>query len=441
MQTRIIHTFTVLTLLLFASVALSAQLTITPRVSVSEEYNDNIFLTEDDEEYDYITAISAGFTAQLTARTAGLELAYDPAYVFYNRFSENDGWRQLATLYGWTSLARSTRLEIRDEFELTEDPLSETEFLAPGVAGAELEPILVEDASVRRGRSTFTRNAASINLIHQFGAEDTLTTGYTYRILRNDDEAVDDNDEHVVAAELTYWFNPQTGAEASVEYTRGEFDVGDDFDDWAFTVRGNRRFNRQFNGFVQYDHIIREFEGNIDEDYVVYAPSLGVTYNVAESLRLSAGLGYFLQEIEGDDDEDGLFITGELEKNWTYRRGLVTVTAEGGLDRTDFGAERLGLTRFVEVAATATYRIHRRLTADCEVSYNNSEFLNDPSDRIDDEYNFGAGLAYEPWVWMILRLDYDYRALDSSEDISDYTENRVVLSASLTSPRPIRLNR
>ncbi|MBW2167393.1 MAG: hypothetical protein JRG74_15295, partial [Deltaproteobacteria bacterium] len=69
--------FAVSYLLLFTiSNADSYQATFTPRISVSEEYTDNHFLTDDNKEHEYITTTSIGFTAEVLGRSNGMSISY-----------------------------------------------------------------------------------------------------------------------------------------------------------------------------------------------------------------------------------------------------------------------------------------------------------------------------------------------------------------------------
>ncbi len=72
-----------LTAFFIPKIAFAAQFIFTPRASVEEEYTDNVFLTHNHTEDDFITTLSAGFTAELLGRTSGLELSFPPGYPFY----------------------------------------------------------------------------------------------------------------------------------------------------------------------------------------------------------------------------------------------------------------------------------------------------------------------------------------------------------------------
>jgi hypothetical protein len=91
--------------------AFSLQYTFQPRVSGTQEYTSNVFLSADNEEDDWITIVSAGFTAAALGKTGGLEVSYDPAYTRYEDFDENDGWRHDAKLHGWSDLGKRTRFD------------------------------------------------------------------------------------------------------------------------------------------------------------------------------------------------------------------------------------------------------------------------------------------------------------------------------------------
>ena len=123
----------------------------TPRASAVGEYTDNVFLTHNDTEDDFITTLSAGFTAGLVGRTSGLELSFDPGYVFYQDFTENNTWRLPATFRAWTSPFRSTRFEFSNDFLRTEDPVARDRITAEGGRVEE-----TGDTTVRRAGNPIT---------------------------------------------------------------------------------------------------------------------------------------------------------------------------------------------------------------------------------------------------------------------------------------------
>ena len=257
MLPKLIRFLIILNVIFAATTAFALQWTFQPRVSASEEYTSNVFLSEDNEEDDYITVVSAGFTAAALGKTGGLEVSYDPAYTKYLDFDENDAWRHDARLHGWSDLGKRTRFDVWDAFLQTEDPLEEEDILALRDNDVEQEG----DPTIRKGRRTFYRNTARARLSHQFGKDDSIYAGFLYGLLRNDDPQEEDNDRYSPSLGLNYWFGPKFGLESNANYTRGEFDrdsdfVGDptdDFNNYAGSLRFIRRTKTRFSVFVQYN--------------------------------------------------------------------------------------------------------------------------------------------------------------------------------------------
>ena len=156
-----------LSVFFLASFAFAVRWTFQPRMSATQEYTDNVFLSEDNEEDDWITTVSAGFRAEALAKNSELRVSYDPAYTFYNEFDENDGWRHKANLRGFSNLSKRLRFDIRNNFLRTQDPLDYEEILV-----LRDEDVVEEgDPSIRTGINTFYRNIARSRLTHQFGKE------------------------------------------------------------------------------------------------------------------------------------------------------------------------------------------------------------------------------------------------------------------------------
>ncbi|MBW2741030.1 MAG: hypothetical protein JRE64_19780, partial [Deltaproteobacteria bacterium] len=174
--------FAVSYLLLFTiSNADSYQATFTPRISVSEEYTDNHFLTDDNKEHEYITIASIGFIAEVLGRSNGMSISYDPSYSWHDRYSDNDAWSHRAAFDYWIGISRNTRLEINDTFLHTEEPVTE------------IEDFTEVDTTIRRSRRSYYTNSSGVELSHQFGESDSVSLGFVYSFLKNDDPDIEDN--------------------------------------------------------------------------------------------------------------------------------------------------------------------------------------------------------------------------------------------------------
>jgi len=428
--------------------AFSLQYTLQPRASVSEEYTSNVFLAKDNEKDDFITIVSTGFTAAVLGKTGGLEVSYDPAYTKYADFDENDAWRHDANLHLWSDVGKRTRFEFTDSFLRTEDPLGEEDILAV----RDGDVIQEGDTTIRKNRKTYYRNTASTLLTHQFGKEDSVYAGFTYGLLRNNDSQEEDSDYYSPSIGLNYWFGPKFGFQSSATYTKADFDqdedfVGEgtsDFNNYAGMIRLVGRTGTRFSLFAQHDQIYRDFEGNNDNDYMVYAPSAGFQYRVEKGLNLRLGGGYFYVDVDDDNNEQGPFINGQIDKTWTSARGSLTLAALTGLDQSNFGAENVGLERFAGVQGSAVYELARTISWDIKGSYRYSDVIGDPDSGDEDtgsnvhRFRAGSGFTIEPLKWMAIRLGYTFNKVISDNEEDEYDEHRGLIKVTLTPSQPFR---
>jgi hypothetical protein len=434
----------------FAHFAFAVTWTFKPRVSSTQEYTSNVFLSEDNEEEDWITTVSAGFTAQALGKTGELEISYDPAYSFYQEYDENDGWKHNARLRGFSNLSKRTRFDISNKFLRSQDPLDDEDILILRDGDVEQEG----DPTIRQGRRTFYRNTARTRLSYQFGRDDSVYAGFLYGLLRNDNPQEEDNDRYQPSAGLNYWFGPKFGIQSNATYTRGEFDrdddfVGegtDDFKNYAGSIRFTFRTKTRFSIFTQYNHVYRDYDGDVGDsnDYMVYAPSAGFTYVLEKDLNLRLGGGYFYQDVDDDDNEQGFFTNSQIDKTWRYRRGFINLTGLTGIDQSNFGAQNIGLERFAGIQGAAKYDFLRNLSGDINGRYRYSNRIGDADQRDDDtgknvhRFNVGGGLSWLPLKWMSIRLGYSFRKVNSEENSDEYEEHRGLLSVTLTPERPFR---
>lgn len=426
--------------------AFSAQLKLTPRTSVEGKYTDNVFLSKDDTEDDLVTTVSAGFALELDGRTSGMDFSFDPNYEFYSRFDEFNEWGLLSDLKAWTAPSRANRFEVTNRFTRTTNPLGREDRII-AVDGQVEE---TGDTTLRRGRQPYYRNRARATATHQFGREDRVYAGFLYGLLRNDDDRVQDNDEYRPSVGLDYWFTQQFGSQFFGEYTRGEFSQNSgfvgvptgDFNNWLGRLRLLGRLTRHFSLFFQYDQVYRHFTSGIENDYVVYAPSAGFSYDVTEDLFLRLGLGYYKQVVENEKNNDNPFINGEVSKTWNFKRGSINLKGLSGLTQNDFGAQNQGFQQFATIQGTAEYNFARQIVADIGAYYRYSHTPAQTDEADDDDldtnrYHAAVGLGYLPTRWMNIRLAYEFNKYDTSDN-DDYTENRGLLTITLQPERPWR---
>jgi hypothetical protein len=434
MKPKLLSLVILISIFLLGSNAFAAQYNFTPRVTAKETYTDNVFLTDKNTEDDFITEASAGGTFSILGKTSGMDLSFDPGYRWYADNTSKDTWRLPATLDIWSNISRRTRFEIFDRFLRDDDPDEDRGVISEEDGGVR-DP---GDTSVRRGRSTYYKNYANARLDHQFGTDDSVYGQFLYSLRREDDRDGNDNDRFAPSAGLAYWFGPKWGTTIDATYTRATFDDSDDYHDIQGIFQLDRRFTRHFQLFGRFGYAYRDNDGDggRDEgDYQVYAPSAGFSYDLAKDSRISLGVGYYYQDFDDGGNEQAPFFNADLYKLWNYQRWSARLSGLAGLDRNDFGNERLGFEWFAGIIGNATYNFTRNFYGNVVGRYRYSDIIG--ASREDSRYRVGAGLGWLPTKWMALTLDYYYNVL-SSTGSENYTENRVWFQVTLQPDKPWR---
>ena len=425
----VIYLATVCSLLLIAPMTFALQVNLTPGISVGETYTDNLFLTENDPKDEFITTIAPSARLELLGKLSGAELFYEPSYAYYQEFDERNTWRHNASLNGWSQITRNNRIEIRDNLTITDDPLSEADIARLRTQ----DPTIPIDPTIRRGRNQYTRNYAAANYRYQFGRNDSFRLGYRHRLLDNEDPAIEDSSAHTPSAGLTYWFLPRWGLDLDLSYTRGEYDVSDDITQSYGTMRLIRKFSPNLDGYVRYSHSIIDYDG-AREDAKIYNPSLGMDYRIQEDISLTAELGYFFNDFDRREDQDG--VTGNLLLVKRFKRGSLNLALLGGYDYQVFATtQENGFEKFFESSLSGTYRFTRYLAGSVSGTYRYDDYIIQGYEN--DQYRGTVGLTATPLRWMNVSLNYAYRMLDST-GLENYDENRVYLRISLAPAVPYR---
>lgn len=423
-------------LILMVGQSFAAQFNLTPLLTVSEEYNDNIFLDPDNEEDDFITAISPGIMAELLWQTAGASLQYTPTYVFYDEFSEFDGWRHSLLGSVYKEITSRTRVELSNAYLRTEEPISSDPLT---VSDDPLEPPSIEDDRLRRGREEYWTNASTARIDHRFGEEDVIFATYRYFLRKGVDDDTDDEYISTPSLGLTYWFTKFWGMDTEFSYANENRPEGDDLDEWYGRLRGIRRFTRHFSGYVQYDHTAANYDER--EDFKLYEPSVGITYDLDEDTRIDVGFGYYIQDLENGDEETGAVVNAAVDKVWRFRRGLMGVTALSGNDIDSEGTEDLGFHIYYSLQGRAEYFFTQNFSGNLFGGYRWDDYPDEePDERTDKTITAGAGLNYQALRWMTLSLNYAFSDLNSDAEEEEYTENRVIFAVTLSPSQPYRFN-
>jgi hypothetical protein len=383
----------------------------TPSISVSEVYDDNIYLNSTNEKSDYITTVTPGFSLNVLSENNHLELSYAPGFVWYDKEDQNDTVRHSATLNFGQDLTQHLKFDLTDRYIKSEDPLEDTEDIE----------------GIRNTRNTYQRNTALISLRYLFGPENSLTVDYRHSILENKDKALDDGITQVPSAKMIYWFNVKNGIELNYGFTKADFwrddnsIAGDDYDGNSAGITYIYRFTPHTRGSIGYDFESRDFDG-FSEDYDVHTGSIGLDHEFSPDLSLVVEGGYFIQKNDRSDDENGYTYNASLVKR--FERGSVTVGGRGGWDENYLDAERRGFSRYWSVNTNADYQILEALNGYVGGSYRTDKEANNEKR---ETWRGNCGIRWDFLRWFSLSLDYSHAERDGDENTNGYQDNRVML--------------
>lgn len=422
--------------------ALASVEILVPRLSVSEEYTDNLFLTKTDKEEEFTTIISPGFDYSANVKDGGLSVSYTAGYATYHKSAEDSFLRHNATVAMWSNPAKHTQATFQNFFLWTDDPVQNEGFNLLGYVEYEGQLFPVLDTTLRTGLNEYITDTATGNILHQFGENNSIDLRGLVSLRKElDNEFSNDNRRYQPSANLSYWMTPNFGIDMSAIYTRGVFINSDtDFNDFQGIITLRRKISRRLEIFTEYDQMMRRYDtdtGNYDS----YAGSGGISFDGDNGITLTLGAGYFLQDMEeeGENDPDGYFVNGSANKTWTTPRGTTQIVGSAGLDRNEFGTENLGLERFYRLGTTASYRLTQRFAAAFNATARISEYLNTDDERTDYFGNAGFSLTYIPKVWLSFKTAFNHNLIRGRGVDGNYDENTATLTISFT-PQGFRFN-
>jgi len=408
--------------------------TLQPSITVSQEHTDNVDQLPDGlEESEWITVISPSIALDVVGKTKGLNLSYTPGFTFYADRTDNNTVRQSGSLSAWSQLAKNLELTWDNAYSRTEEPY-EVDTLP--LSTEERRRLDRTDFTTREEREVHSSYTGNISLGYQFGKRDRTNLGYRFRRTWEESANSEDSTEHSPYFDLTYWLTPHWGTEYSLAYTRGEFSgETETFDEYTGSIRLIRNFTKFVDGFLQYSHTIFDRHDG-GEDYQVYDPSVGVDWQFARDGRVSFSVGYYIKDNEDSDDDSDLSFSGDISKGFDIsRRTSFRVTGGSGYEQSYFGAENLGFTVYYQARGRLTHAFTKRVDGDFSVGFRRNEYRDEEPEQEDDIWDFQAGLNWQVFQRVFLRLSDTYRIVDSNLEEEEYKENKVMLSLTYT-PKP-----
>jgi hypothetical protein len=240
---------------------LRAPFTLLPTITVSEEFNDNVLLDNNNREWDLITGITPGLAFVWESRTHRLVAGYNFTAELYLRDPSRDNAfnAQNFNLDGMWRVTEKLTLNVADVFALSPD----TNLISP------------EGVSVGRNRSW--GNTLSAGAAYQIDERTFVRGGASYALQRYDSRELVDSDVY--------------RANVGVE----------------------RTLTRYVRGTVSYE--FGYFDVEREEKVITHTPRLGASWQVTPTITLAASAGpTFEQHLEGGDSRITPAVTATYEQ-------------------------------------------------------------------------------------------------------------------------------
>ncbi len=341
-------------------------------LSLSEEYNDNIFLGHSDRKSDFITYVSPG--AYLSLRSAGgseFRVDYSPSFNYYASQSGQNNTSHNASARGSFILSEKTNLRISDAFVLSKE-LRDLRTLT------DFGPI--------RSRTEVRVNTLRGDISHKLGGHFSLLLGGSY---------ID-----------TEFKDPGFNAFKAYSGTAG------------LGYRINERSNVSANaGYAKYDY-------NLSNDADIQDYTLALTHRITPTLTLGVTGGAALTKIEHAGKWSANF-SGGIELRQQIERGSAVLSLRQLVEP---GLEEGRPLRTLMAGLRLTGSLTELWTVSLSSSYNTYKSINTPDTDV-DMVILSAELTYNIRRWAGLALSYSYVDYnDRRSRTGDYYDNRAALT-------------
>jgi hypothetical protein len=385
-----------------------------PFISLQEEYNSNINVTQDNPLSDFITTVSPGL--KYTAKGAGynFDLAYQLGFNFYaenpnNNYISQDG--RLSTFYSftprWTFRLNESLTRSRDSFQA---------YSITTPTGQQT----TTDTGQNQG--LFLRNIFEPGLDYKFGRENVVTLNYRNMVYRPDGGTSQSSTENNITSGLTYWFNIRQGLSLTYSYTRAEFEQDPNWVGNNVTARYLYRFNPKTIAYGEYRYYIFDFEFP-GQDYSIQSPTVGLDHAFSANLAGKVRFGWFWQLMDVGPSLNGPVYN--LSISYHVQRTVYTLGFDGGFRENFFTSENLGSSKYNQVTANVTHQLWERLSVGLTGFLSRDEYQ--LPDRIDLAYGLEGNLSYKPLKWLIVSLQAFFNGRNSDIEGDSYRQNRILL--------------
>lgn len=376
-----------------------------PYLSISENYNDNVYNTNTNTISDSLTVISPGIWLAVpgtkepllnlstsTATPGGIALSRDKTE-YFKRY-------QLYLLYG------ADIIRYQDETS--------------------------EDTEDHRAEAFFQYNlkgGLSIDLIDQYMKNhDSRGTGVSTEL--------DMYDTNLANTAVSYDVSEKFRLRADLSRYTVDYDASRnrarDRDDTSASAYVFYKFMPRTSVFVEYEHIGVDYDINTLSDSTEQHIYSGLKWDVSQKTRGKFKAGYLHKNFDRTGIKDKDDLTLELQGDYTFSpKTSVMVTGTRRINETTIQTSNYTLAH--SVSLTYAQKFTKKISANLGFTFTNDEYDGtltvgaQTGVRTDDIYSIAPALQYAIMDWLTADLSYIYGERDSNFNAYDYENNTVFL--------------
>ena len=359
-------------------------LRISPMLTVSESYSDNLYLVDRNETDDYITTITP-------------EFVIDAAIVPRNYFSLK---------YRGDFFSYSDAENFREDHHL--GSLSFNSKTAKGshfIAGISAQDTAVQPFSVEEKSKEYTQQNAYADILLSLGKVAEIGTEYSKNDREFDEQQFADDDFkrdtwdlHVLYARSQVW--PILLQYRYINQNNNDLDaINTDFQSHTVFLGGRWRPARKLSGALRVGYMWAQFDDSNAQEYDGYALDTDLNYAFSEITQFTLTAMRSIQQPTRSARESGDYF----------------VSTSAGL--------------------TITHRRWERITTRLNMFYRETDYKEvqiSGNVRQDDYYRAGLSIMYSMRSWLSISIGYRYQENNSNIVTEDYTENLVELGIALS---------
>lgn len=416
----------IITFILLIPTLSQARLEFNPYITLTEEYNDNIYLDPSyDEESDWITTIEPGFSLEYDSHRLEATIDYSMIFRLYSSNSSEDetSLKDVSRAHGDLTLFPDNNFNLNADGEISRVIMDDRERSSD-------ENDFINKATLYRytiNPSYNLRLGSSLNLIfdyffeqaiyediedtveNPFDANDYIQHRAEARLLKR---IFGRSDIYIAYAYTDFQEDRSNSDEDNEDYSRQDVIAG-------FThPLGSRLTLRAMGGMAWID-----YDDNTQDDPDGTIWNVGIDYSFLETMQ--ATLEYtndFTTSVNR-----GLSEHQEARFALTYSRRL-TITSELFASEAKYEEDN-SKDQGIGARLTFTLPLGQRLELDLNTDYAQYKYeYSEPGleDEDVDRYAAGASLNYE-FNHLTTSLSYNYRRNNSTDNENDYTNNIAML--------------